>query len=113
MTVERIDCANDPRLAPYRDVGDGELLRERRLFVAEGRLVVRRAIEDRRYAIRSMLVNDAALRDLAPALEMLDAAASALVWPARAFFPPSATYNPRVSPLPVPPPAAPPAAPPL
>ena len=68
MTVERIDCANDSRLAPYRDVGDGELLRERRLFVAEGRLVVRRAIEDRRYAIRSLLVNDAALNDLAPAI---------------------------------------------
>src|SRR5436309_5424440 len=79
MTVERIDCANDPRLAPYRDVGDGELLRERRLFVAEGRLVVRRAIEDRRYAIRSMLVNDAALRDLGAALEMLDAAVPVLV----------------------------------
>jgi tRNA G18 (ribose-2'-O)-methylase SpoU len=79
MAVERIDCATDPRLAPYRDVGDGELLRARGLFVAEGRLVVRRAIEDRRYAIRSVLVNDAALRDLAPAFEMLDASVPVLV----------------------------------
>src|SRR3989442_12546037 len=78
MAVERIDCASDPRLAPYRDVRDGQLLRERGLFVAEGRLVVRRAIEDRRYAIRSVLVNDAALRDLAPAIEMLDASVPVL-----------------------------------
>ena len=73
MAVERIDCASDQRLAPYRDLGDGDLLRERGLFIAEGRLVVRRAIEDRRYAIRSLLVNDAALNDLAPAIARLGA----------------------------------------
>ena len=73
MPVERIDCVNDPRLALYRHVRDGELLRERGVFVAEGRLVVKRAIEDRRYVIRSLLVNDAALRDLAPAIDRVDA----------------------------------------
>ena len=73
MPVERIDCANDPRLALYRHVRDGELLRERGVFVAEGRLVVKRAIEDRRYVVRSLLVNDAALRDLAPTIDRLGA----------------------------------------
>ena len=79
MAVERIDRADDPRLALYRDVGDGERMRERGLFVAEGRLVVKRAIEDRRYTIRSLLVNDAARRDLAPALDRLDASVPVFV----------------------------------
>jgi tRNA G18 (ribose-2'-O)-methylase SpoU len=68
MRVERILRADDPRLAVYRDVRDGELLRSHGLFVAEGRLVVRRILEDGRYRVQSMLVNDAALHDLAPAV---------------------------------------------
>jgi len=79
MAVERIDCANDPRLALYRHIGDGELLRGHGVFVAEGRLVVQRAIEDRRYVVRSLLVNDAALRDLTPALARLDPGVPVLV----------------------------------
>ena len=64
MTVERVSGPDDPRVALYRDIGDGELLRDRGVFVAEGRLVVRRVIEDGRYRVRSCLVNDAALRAL-------------------------------------------------
>jgi tRNA G18 (ribose-2'-O)-methylase SpoU len=45
-------------------VSDAELLRAHGLFVAEGRLVVRRVLEDARYRVRSVLVNEAALRDL-------------------------------------------------
>jgi tRNA G18 (ribose-2'-O)-methylase SpoU len=45
------------------------LLRGRGLFVAEGRLVVRRVIEDSRYVLESILLNEAAHRDLAGALE--------------------------------------------
>ena len=60
------------RLAAFRDVRDGELVRSRGLFVAEGRLVVRRVVEDRRYRVHSVLVNDAALADLASALETID-----------------------------------------
>ncbi|HMF93556.1 MAG TPA: hypothetical protein VKE96_04645 [Vicinamibacterales bacterium] len=72
MAVERIECANDARAAAYRDFADGELLRTRGLFVAEGRLIVRRVIESARYAVESVLVNDASLRDLAPSFERLD-----------------------------------------
>ena len=64
MTVERIERADDPRVAGYLDVRDGHLLRSRGMFVAEGRLVVRRVVEDRRYRVESLLVNDAALRDI-------------------------------------------------
>ena len=65
MAVERIEGAGDPRVAAWRDVRDGELLRARGLFVAEGRLVVRRVLDDGRYRVHSLLVNDAALSDLA------------------------------------------------
>jgi len=72
--VDRIADARDPRIAAYRDVGDPELVRARGLFVAEGRLVVRRVIGDRRYRIRSLLVNDATMRDLAALIDTLDPA---------------------------------------
>jgi tRNA G18 (ribose-2'-O)-methylase SpoU len=64
MVVDRIHSAGDPRVALYRGLRDGELVRSRGLFVAEGRLVVRRVVEDGRYRVQSLLVNDAARRDL-------------------------------------------------
>ncbi len=70
MAVERILVADDPRVAAYRDVRDAELLRARGLFMAEGRLVVRRVLEDRRFTVRSIVVNDAALTDLSPVLAL-------------------------------------------
>src|SRR5262245_55224132 len=68
LKYERIDGIHDPRVAEYRDVPDPELVRRRGLFVAEGRQVVRRLLEDRRHAMRSVLVSDAALASLAPVL---------------------------------------------
>jgi tRNA G18 (ribose-2'-O)-methylase SpoU len=67
---ERILSADDPRVADYRGVSDPDLLRSRNLFVAEGRIVVSRLLEEgeRRWNVRSLLVNDAARRDLAPLL---------------------------------------------
>ena len=79
VTVERIECANDARAAAYREVSDGELLRRRGVFVAEGRIVVQRAIEERPDAIESVLLNDAALRRLGPAIAQLDASVPVLV----------------------------------
>ena len=71
MPVTDVRGVDDPRLAPYRDVPDAELMHARGLFVAEGRLVVRRVIEDGRFRVRSVLVNEAAARDLAPVLDAL------------------------------------------
>src|SRR2546429_431043 len=68
MPVERIAGVDDPRVDAYRDVPDPELVRARGLFIAEGRLVVRRVIEHAGYRVQSVLVNDAARRDLAPLL---------------------------------------------
>jgi len=60
--------SGDPRLEAYRSVSDAELLRSRGLFVAEGRLVVRRVVNDARYRLVSVVVNHAAYRGLADVL---------------------------------------------
>jgi tRNA G18 (ribose-2'-O)-methylase SpoU len=85
MTVERIECARDERAAAYRDLSDGELLRSRGVFVAEGRLVVRRLVDDQRYTIESLLLNESALRDLGPAIVRLDSTVPVLVCRTDAF----------------------------
>lgn len=64
----RIDGPADPRVADYLIVTEPALVGRRGLFVAEGRLVVQRLIQDRRYLIRSLLVNDAARKALDPVL---------------------------------------------
>jgi tRNA G18 (ribose-2'-O)-methylase SpoU len=48
----------------YRGVSDAELLCAHGLFVAEGRLLVRRVLENARFRVHSLLLNDAARRDL-------------------------------------------------
>lgn len=72
MTAEHLVDPEDPRVADYRGMSDGELVRARGLFVAEGRLVVRRVIEDGGFRVRSVLLNAAAARDLASTLGGLD-----------------------------------------
>ena len=69
MPFVRTKGRGDPRLTEYRDIADPVLVGSRGLFVAEGRLVVRRVIEDGRYTIQSVLVSEAARRSLAPELE--------------------------------------------
>jgi tRNA G18 (ribose-2'-O)-methylase SpoU len=58
----------DPRIADYLAVREAELLAARGLFVAESRIVVERLLASRRFAVRSLLVNESALAALAPAL---------------------------------------------
>lgn len=85
MAVERIDSVNDPRVAAYRGVRDGELMRSHGLFVAEGRHVVRRMVEDGRDRVQSILVNDAAFRELDATIAALDAAVPVFVGDANAL----------------------------
>jgi len=73
MSIERIDRADDPRVAAYHGVRDGELLRAHGLFVAEGRHIFRRLVEGGRHRVQSVLVNEAAQRDLEPTIATLDA----------------------------------------
>jgi tRNA G18 (ribose-2'-O)-methylase SpoU len=79
VKTARLTDIDDPRVADYRIVRDGDLLRARGLFVAEGRLVVRRLIEDRRWPVRSLLVSDAALAGLDDVLHLLPAETSVFV----------------------------------
>ena len=59
---------HDPRLAPFRDVGDAELRRRDGVFLAEGRLVVRRLLAESVYRARAVLVSETALSALDDAL---------------------------------------------
>jgi tRNA G18 (ribose-2'-O)-methylase SpoU len=61
MPLIRVDASDDRQIALYRNVPDPDLLRQGDIFVAEGRLVVRRLIEARRFPVRSVMVTDAAL----------------------------------------------------
>lgn len=68
-----IASPDDPRLDPYRHVGDPEWLRQHDLFVAEGRLIVDRLIALDSFPIRSILVNRAAHDALLERLSSVDA----------------------------------------
>ena len=66
---DRITDAADSRLAPYRAVMDPAALERAGLFVAEGRLVVERLLDDGRFAVHSVAATTAAIAALAPVLE--------------------------------------------
>jgi tRNA G18 (ribose-2'-O)-methylase SpoU len=68
VVIVHVDDAGDVRLAPYRNVPDRELLIRHGLFVAEGRLVVRRLLEGSRLP-QSVMVTAAALIPLRPLLD--------------------------------------------
>jgi tRNA G18 (ribose-2'-O)-methylase SpoU len=70
VPIIRVEDPADECLAAYRNVPDHDLLAQGGLFVAEGRLVVRRLIEAKRFPVRSVMVTDAAL---VPLRELLDA----------------------------------------
>ena len=72
MPIVRVEDPDDPRLAGYRNVPDHRLLTEQGLFIAEGRLVVRRLIEARRLATRSVMVTNTALVPLRDLLDTRD-----------------------------------------
>lgn len=65
----QITNLEDPRVADYAHVGDPGWLKQQRLFVAEGRLVVSRLFESRSFAVRSVLVTPAALAAMKGVLE--------------------------------------------
>ena len=85
MPEIRLDSPADPRVGEYRDVAEPELIRDRGLFVAEGRLVVQRVIDERRYSVRSLLVSEAARQALEPSIARLDRAVPVYVCAAEHF----------------------------
>ena len=69
MPVIRIEDPADPRLHDYKGVLMPELAAGNGVFIAEGRLVVRRLLAESRLTPRSVLVTDAPLAALADVLE--------------------------------------------
>ncbi|MDP6581148.1 MAG: RNA methyltransferase [Vicinamibacterales bacterium] len=69
MPIVQVDDPQDPRLGDYRDVPDPVLLRERGIFVAESRLVVRELLAHPHLRTRSLLVTEAALESLRDLLD--------------------------------------------
>src|SRR3989442_2655187 len=68
MRVEPVETLDDPRVTDYRDLPDAARRRERGIFVAEGRLVVRRLLASR-FPARSVLATASALEGLRDLLE--------------------------------------------
>ena len=64
-----VHSASDPRLDDYRNIPDHELLERRGIFIAEGRMVVRRLLTRSRFAARSVMVTGAARHALADELD--------------------------------------------
>jgi tRNA G18 (ribose-2'-O)-methylase SpoU len=69
MPIHHISDLNDPRVALFRDVTDPELMRRHGLFVAEGRLVVKRLLESRRFETLAVLLTETVLPVLREAID--------------------------------------------
>ena len=69
VAVFPVDDPDDPRIADYRNIPDPVLMEDRRLFVAEGRLVVRRLLAAKRLPARSILVTAPALASIADVMD--------------------------------------------
>jgi tRNA G18 (ribose-2'-O)-methylase SpoU len=72
MPVFRVDDPTDSRIADYATVRDADLLRVRGLFVAEGRLVVKRLLGCSTLRVRSLLLTEAAYTSIASELPAVD-----------------------------------------
>ena len=67
--VEPIESLDDPRLDDYRNVSDPELLARGDIFMAEGRLVVARLLQQTRIPVRSLLLTSTARAALQPIVQ--------------------------------------------
>jgi tRNA G18 (ribose-2'-O)-methylase SpoU len=62
VSVTQVTDPDDERLAAFRAISDPDLAVAGGLFIAEGRLVVRRLLSESPLATRSVLVNDSAMK---------------------------------------------------
>ena len=68
-----IETLEDPRVADYQHIADHRHMLERGLFIAEGRLVVRRLLDLRHWRIESILLTSAAADNLSDVLALSNA----------------------------------------
>ena len=69
----KVSSIDDPRVASYRHIAAPQALLELGVFVAEGRLVVRRLLELRQWAIESILLTPAAAETISDVLPLTNA----------------------------------------
>ncbi len=67
--IERIEQADDPRIAGYRNVRDRDLQRDAEAFIAEGKVVLSVLLGNSRFKPRSALILENRLDGLLPLLE--------------------------------------------
>lgn len=72
-TIIPITDPEDPRIEPYRDVRERDLVGRDGLFIAEGAVVVRSLVQSTRYRARSLLIADKRVEALEPMLAALPA----------------------------------------
>ena len=70
---DRVRSIDDPRVAGYRHLAEPNRLRDLGVFVAEGRLVVRRLLELRQWTVESILLTQPAADTLADVLPLSSA----------------------------------------
>ena len=68
---EAIDDPQDPRIEPYRDIRERDLVGRQGLFVAEGEVVLRHLVGAGRFRPVSVLIDSKRLERLAPMLAQL------------------------------------------
>jgi tRNA G18 (ribose-2'-O)-methylase SpoU len=69
-----VDDRLDPRLEPYRDIRERDLVGRAGLFLAEGKVVIEKVIDSPRFRLESLLVAAHRLDSLADMLARVDAA---------------------------------------
>jgi len=79
VTPECVETTDDPRVADYRGIRDGALLRERGLFVVEGRTNVRRLVLESAYAPQSLFLSFPAARAMGDVFSALPVGAAVFV----------------------------------
>jgi tRNA G18 (ribose-2'-O)-methylase SpoU len=67
--IEPVERADDPRIREYRHTGNPAWLRRQGLFVAEGRLVLKRLLDSGRFPVRSILLTPPALQSFGASLD--------------------------------------------
>jgi tRNA G18 (ribose-2'-O)-methylase SpoU len=85
MATFELARTDDPRVADYRALAEPAAILAQGLFVAEGRLVVQRLVDDGRYTIRSLLLSRSAFDALQPSLASLDVRVPVYVCAVAAF----------------------------
>src|ERR1700733_868315 len=71
--IIRIDDPQDPRIAPYRDVRERDLVGRDGMFIAEGEVVLRALLRSPLHSPVSLLIAEQRLAALAPLLATLPA----------------------------------------